>query len=338
MGKGGIVSHKFKFPHIDRVGKVRGLLDYPEDSIIIEEKLDGANGVFWVENGAEDALDRNVQFASRNLLIPNNFADGTPFNLNRQYIIQQMVETGSYPNPAYIYYVEYMQKHTITYRGDTPKAIGIDIRVKEHPFDKEKMGGFLPRKAKEAEFARLGLTVAPLVWGGKASQLYGKDYFEMIPDSAYYNGKAEGIVIKNESRVGELEGHQLRAKVVSEQFKEVNKATFGGYKVDNDDTISFVEQFVTRPRIIKKVVEYNVLNGTKTDMRYMTWLPKLIMQDVLTEEWEALLKLKLFTTDVFKKRTMKMCAAVLNEICIMGDAPYSTEIFINEDQENRIDQ
>lgn len=326
------MAHRYKFPHIDRIGKVRGLLDYASDSIIVEEKLDGANGVFWVEDSEDFLEGSKIQFASRNLLIPNNFADGTPFNEHRRYILQQMADTGSYPNPNYIYYVEYMQKHTIQYRGDIPKAIGIDIRVKEHPFDKDKMGGFLPRKAKEEEFARIGLTTAPLIWEGQAGSLYGKDYFELIPDSAYYNGKAEGIVIKNETRISELGGHQLRAKVVSEIFKEVNKATFGGYRVDNDDTIKFCEEFVTRRRIIKKVLDYNALNSSDTDMRYMTWLPKLIMQDVLTEEWEALLKLKIFTTDTFKKRTMKMCARVLNEIVTLGDKAYANDTFINGEE------
>ena len=66
----------------------------------------------------------------------------------------------------------------------------------------------------------------------------------MIPKSKYYDGWAEGIVIKNYCRKAREGNHQLYAKLVRDEFKEDNKAVFGSVRQTTSDTQKITEEFV----------------------------------------------------------------------------------------------
>ena len=162
-----------KYPKIYNLGSDENIdiLKYGDDLICVEEKVDGGNGSFWL-----DIKEQKVHTGSRN-------RDLTSENDEKTFS-KQRIELSPYVdikkiNPDYVYYIEWMQKHTISYRADTPSFIGLDIRPK-HAANQEGFGLFLGREAKEHEFKRLGIECIPIIWKGKASELKKLDINKVI--------------------------------------------------------------------------------------------------------------------------------------------------------------
>src|SRR3990167_9113252 len=111
-----------KYPDIERLGHDdnREILMYGEDTVVIEEKVDGGNGSFWLEE------DGQVHFSSRNrdLTLEQDTKTFQSFQIQlREHL------NGKELNPDYLYYIEWMQLHTIKYTK-VPPFIGLDIRLK----------------------------------------------------------------------------------------------------------------------------------------------------------------------------------------------------------------
>jgi len=215
-------------------------------------------------------------------------------------------------NPDYIYYIEWMQKHTINYTN-VPEVIGIDIRLKRSA-DSEELGLFLGREAREQEFKRLGIENVPLIWRGKADELKKKEILKLIPKSKYYDGIAEGIVIKNYTRKCGHGNHQLYAKLVRDEFKECNRAIFGGLKIKASDTLKIVDTYATDSRIRKMVLKLINEEGMKLDRTLMKVLPVRIIKDILKEEFDNIFdNYKFIDFKEMKSLVPKKCLRVIDE-------------------------
>ncbi len=309
-----------KYPKIYALGSDENIdiLKYGEDLICCEEKVDGGNGSFWIE--PEDKRFEKLHFGSRNRDLTSDEDEKTFAKQQielREHLMKLADKKGILKgisiNPDYVYYIEWMQKHTINYTN-TPSFIGLDIRPK-HCANQEGFGLFLGRKAKVQEFRRLGIKVVPLVWKGKAGELKKLDIIKVIPKSKYYDGWAEGIVIKNYNRKSTIGNHQLYAKVVRDEFKECNKAVFGNVKNRNSDTKKIIEEFVTDARIRKMVLKHVNEMNMKLEMPLMKYVPTAVIKDVLAEEYSGIFdKYKFIDFKEMKQKVSKLCLRMIRQM------------------------
>lgn len=293
-----------KYPKIERLGsdENREILAFPEDSLVIEEKVDGGNGSFWLEKDG-------IHFGSRNRDLTKE-EDEKAFEKQRLTLQKQL--EGKKLNSDYVYYVEYMALHTIKYTN-APDVIAYDIRLK-HSMDSKGFGLFIGRDLRAQEFERLGIENVPIVWRGKVGDLKKLIVDDLISKSKYYNGKAEGIVIKNYCRKAPAGNHQLYAKLVADEFKENNKAVFGGVRQKNSDTSKIVEQYVTDARIRKKVFQQVKELGASLDLRLMSKVPTAVIKDILLEEFDGIFANYSFIDfSQMKKLVAKNCLRVIRE-------------------------
>jgi hypothetical protein len=293
----------YKYPKIYRLGseEVQEILEYPEDPICVEEKVDGGNGMFWLDDGVLYEGSRN-----RNL---TSDKDEKTFRAQRAFLREALKDKEI--NPEFIYFIEYMSKHTIKYTK-APPVLGLDIRTK-HSAQCEGCGLFISRRQKEQEFNRLGIETVPMVWEGKAKDLKKQEIKDLVPRSKYYDGPAEGIVLKSYNRKSRYGNYQLFAKVVTAEFKEVNKAVFGGVKQEQTQTSKIVEQYLPDARIIKTINKLIQEDGNEKDMTLMKVLPNAVIDDLLKEEIVDISHN--YNTIDFKelrKLTSHLCARVLN--------------------------
>lgn len=299
-----------KYPDIERLGHDdnREILMFPEDMLFIEEKVDGGNGSFWLEE------DGSIHFGSRgrDLTLEN---DTKMFAMYQSWLrehLRKLEEKGIKISSDYIYYIEWMQTHTIKY-GNIPNVIGLDIRLKR-AMNSEEFGLFLGREAREQEFNRLGIENTPLVWKGKVEELKKLAIRDLIPKSKYYDGFAEGIVIKNYTRKAREGNHQLYAKLVRDEFKEDNRAVFGNVKDKNSDTSKIIEQFCTDARIRKAVLKF-IDEGDKLELKLMAKVPSYVIKDILKEEFITIYdSYKFIDFKEMKQKVPKLCLRVISEM------------------------
>lgn len=300
-----------KYPKIERLGSDdnREILLFGEDTIVIEEKVDGGNGSYWIDKkGVLHEGSRNRDLTSE--------TDEKSFIKQRIYLRELLKDKKLHPD--YVYYLEWMQKHTITYTN-SPEIIGLDIRLK-HQANSEGFGMFLGRDVREQEFNRLGIENVPLVWRGKVKDLKKLEIDKIIPQSKYYKGKAEGIVIKNFCRKHPRDNHQLYAKIVTDEFKENNKAVFGGIRQQNTDTSKILDQYFTEARIRKAILKFTKEDGLPLENELMKVLPNYVIKDVLKEEFcEIYESYKFLDFKELRSKVPKICFKILQEEKIKQD-------------------
>lgn len=301
-----------KYPDICRLGDEdnQDILNYNEDTIVIEEKVDGGNGSFWIEEGFIHFGSR-----SRDLTIENDEKIFARQQIQLREHLLNLENEGIKTNPDYIYYIEWMEKHTISYTS-APFIIGLDIRLKRAK-NEEGEGLFIGREAREQEFNRLKIENVPLIWRGTSFELKKLSIRDLIPKSKYYDGFAEGIVIKNYCRKAHSGNHQLYAKLVREEFKEDNKAIFGSIRNPSSETSKIINEFCTDARIRKAILKFTKEDGEKLDLRLMQKVPSYVIKDILKEEFgEIYNKYKFIDFREMKDKVIKICLRIINEMML----------------------
>ena len=298
-----------KYIDIERLGHEdnKDIFFSGEDTLVVEEKVDGGNGCFWEE---EDG----IHFGSRNrdLTVENDTKMFQSLQLLLKEHLHNLSTEDIKLNPDYIYYIEWMAKHTISYTR-APYVIGFDIRMK-HANNVEGCGMFIGRDAREQEFNRLKIENVPCVWRGTVADIKKLNIHELIPKSKYFDGYAEGIVIKNYCRKHPFNNHQIYAKIVREEFKEDNKAVFGSVRSKTSDTSRIIERFFTPARIRKSVLTF-VDAGEPLDLKLMSKVPHYVIKDVLKEEVITIIDgYKFIDFTELKHRVPKQCLEVIKEM------------------------
>jgi len=285
-----------KYPKIKYLGddENKELLENPEDEIIMEEKVDGANTRFMIKNGRIIFGSRNVEIKTGN---EGNFAPLV------QYLTKKL--KGKRIRDGLIVYGEYMTRHSIDYDWDrTPIFLGFDV------YDLE-VNKFLDYDEKVKVFNSLDLPIVPLIKKVKAYEL--KNFSENdVPKSNYYDGKAEGVVFKNYDK-------QVFAKFVTQKFKEVNKEAFGFTKKgSSSDEERFIAVYCTNARIDKMI--FKLLNEGRTlGMELMKFLPQSVYEDIWEENWREISRTNWsLNFRVIKKLVCKRCVNVLKQIIIIN--------------------
>ena len=264
-----------KFDKIYREGKDDINTFAPDEEVYIEEKLDGANFRVW-----RDDKTGKLQFGSRKVdFLPeddenagySNFIEAVEYikSLNTEVFVKGV-----------LYFFEYMKKHTINYDWEhTPKAVLLDALVIDTNM-------YVDSSMIETIANNLGCDRANVIFEGKYKDFDGK-----IPKSVYYDGPAEGYVIKpvikNDVQLRDEHGNIHRAKVVGDKFKEEKTTIFGS----TDDVESkFVEKYCTHGRIKKHINKIEEM-GYKFELKMIGKLTFNIMKDICDEEFKKVVKM-----------------------------------------------
>jgi len=182
-----------KYPKIKRVGSPENKGIFQAGTVVVEEKLDGANFRF----GWDSELDK-LRFGSRNVELTDrdNYGDFEKAVKIVQNIAKEL-------EPDYIYFAEYMIPHTIKYDwSKTPTLVGFDV------YDTNKHI-FLNHEETKEMFKDISIEFVPVIDVRDAAEITPDYLDKVIPKSRYYNGLAEGVVFKNYSQ-------QLFAKLIAE--------------------------------------------------------------------------------------------------------------------------
>ena len=255
-----------KYPKIKHLGstETKGIFDNPNDKIIIQEKIDGANFRFMKKGDKIIYGSRNVKDVTKdNWKIPIDYLDN---KLNPNKLDEDLIYIG-----------EAMKKHSLSYPFDElPEFIGFEVLHKD-------TGMPLNYEIAKEEFENLDLKYAKVLFEGEIKNLSDEDLANFLQESNYRDGAPEGIVIKNYSRLNQY-GRPLFAKKVTKKFKEKNKAVFGEKKVKKGNTELIVEQYATEGRIRKMIYKLVNNQGYNMDRSLMEVLYPRVIEDILKEE------------------------------------------------------
>lgn len=194
-----------KFPSTPRVANApEGLLE--EGHLWLLEKVDGANFRFQLQQSGL------VLFGDRSRVYEDLDAIPAPYkhavrhireNLDRE-ALRSAVDTVE----DVVFFGEAMHHHTISYDWEhTPSFLGFGVWS-------DDAAGFYPFDTVERIFSRLGLEAVNAFEKECRARYFHPDSYT-IPQSNWYDGPAEGVIIWNKR------GH--RAKLLHPEFREVDE-------------------------------------------------------------------------------------------------------------------
>jgi hypothetical protein len=303
------------YPKIFRVGhkENESIFHDDEDIIIIEEKIDGANFRFILNDG-------KIIFGSHRQQIVSDIGAKTNVHKNFIKVIKYIEDTyninktfwDTHLNNKYIFYGEATFKHTLEYNWKTiPLFLGFDI----YDIINEK---FLKNDEKRITFCKMGIVNVPLIIECCAKELTLDE--DIIPISYYapitnINQLAEGVVCKNYNK-------QIFCKYVQEKFKEKNQEVFGLTKKQakqlNDEEL-LVATYCTNARIDKIIFKMIIDKNVILNMSLLGELIKKTYEDIIEENWhEILVSNWTINFKSVRKLVAKRCLEVL-KICIINN-------------------
>lgn len=310
-----------KYEKIYTVGndENKNLFSMPDVEVVIEEKVDGANFRFYINEHGE------IIFGSRSQQLSEDKEHKFAKNFERciKFLQQMLYGKDLSKYHGMVFYGECMVRHTMAYDWEKiPAYLGFDINNESNPNYPKR---FLPYPQVKEIFDELGLSFVPVIKICKVSEI-GQIDDSLVPVSAYpypsgneRQRLAEGIVIKKYSWTqGSEEDVQIMAKYVRAEFKEDNAVTFGSRKgtATEDDTGELVFKYCTNARI-EKIVFKLIDEGEKLDMTMMHKLPKRVLKDITEEHWSDIFESH-WAVDFRKLRQLvpKRCASILNQMIV----------------------
>ncbi|MGM0641500.1 MAG: RNA ligase family protein [Thermotogota bacterium] len=285
----------------------KDIFSYKDDCIYKEEKIDGANFRFLINDG-------KIIFGSRTRQLTSDDGEDGDIDKNFRrcvdYIREQTQDLDLSNHEGYIFYGENCVKHTLSYDWDNiPPFLGFDV------YDM-KNDRYLVFDDVVNCFMALKLPTVPLIEIVKSSDIKLPIKDKDVPVSCYApksnpKQQAEGIVFKNYDK-------QIFAKYVRDEFKEKNAKVFGGKpkynKQDDTNNSEIVFKFCTNQRIEKCIFKL-LDDGNKLEMKLMEKLPKMVYKDIMEEEWRTICFSK-WKVDfkLLNKLFIKRCVAVLKQV------------------------
>lgn len=292
------------------------------DDVVVTEKLDGANFRFSWDDGLVVGT-RNHVYDADDENLPKAFEHAV------EYVQDRLAEADNtwlagFHSGEWILFGEAMHYHSLRYQdvdytnpssgspyfgGDAPNVVLFDI------YD-EDAGEWLPWREVENVVDRSPFTLTDVLAEGDGQELKD-DGALAIPEESMFGGNAEGIVVRRKDGL-------VRAKKVSEDFKEQNAISFNDPSRAQGDAVRFVAAFVTDARIEKeahKLVDEGHYDNLEMSM--MQDLPRRVLVDAVHENaWSELLTSGGFEAewdDDFKaevrSKASKKCARVLKTLC-----------------------
>jgi len=296
-----------RYPSLNYPAEVDGL--GAGDTVYVQEKLDGANFRFMLRDHLDEEYepDRKLVFGSRNVVwkhevdVANAFSDHTETGEGALEYIRDTINVGMMrmfdsENDGIVVYGEAMHPHTLEYQWTEVPRVVI--------YDMWKMGEqtFVHPYALKAKCRSLGLAWSPYV-----DEVPTDHYGEVsVPQSAYRDGKAEGVVLKNPST-------GARAKIVTDEFKEKHDGPSPSLS-NVTDTDVVVDTYVTSARIEKqahKLVDEGQWDELQMEM--MADLPEAVVRDAMDEEAGSIVMENNYEIDTreLRSKASTKCARVL---------------------------
>jgi hypothetical protein len=197
-----------EFPSIPRVENAPPDL-FESGHLWIQEKLDGANFRFRLrESGMLQFGDRSRVYDADEIPEPYQHAvRHVRERLDREALRNSVADVESV-----VFFGEAMHQHAIDYDWErVPSFLGFDVWDSGAGDDAEER--FLPPDAVEQVYDRLGLQSVNAIQKEVRATDFDPDSYE-IPRSDWYDGPAEGVVLRN--KTGQ------RAKLLHPDFREVD--------------------------------------------------------------------------------------------------------------------
>lgn len=192
-----------QFPSIPRVANAPDEL-FQRGHLWLTEKVDGANVRFQVrESGAIRFGDRSHVYDDPNE-IPDPYLHAVRHV--REHLDRNALRAAVDDVESVVFFGEAVHHHTIDYDWErTPSFLGFAVWSAEPE-------SFRPPDAVEGIFEGIGLQPVNVFEREHRAQDFDPDSYE-IPQSAWYDGPAEGVVVQNK--------RGQRAKVLHPDFREV---------------------------------------------------------------------------------------------------------------------
>jgi hypothetical protein len=262
-----------KFPKVPRLGE--GNVLSKGEKVLIQEKMDGANFRFKV---TEDGL----VFGSRNQVFNGDVNDQFEHAVQyvRDHIDLERAVKGT------VVFGEAMHSHTLEYDWDnTPSFLGYGM------WDNHENVWANPRGAT-SYINSINLPTVQTV-GTVDTETFIDRYYdggellreELVPESEYRDGKAEGVVINNFQN-GELH----RAKARTEKLFEKHMETSPSKAKSVGDEVKLVNRYCTPARVEK--IAYKLIDEGKWDklqMEMMEDLAPAVLNDIWEEEYDEII-------------------------------------------------
>lgn len=293
------MAHR-NYGKIHRYGKeeVEGIL---EGTVVVQEKVDGANAQIWMEDGVIHVGSRNRELKA-----------DEGFNGFRQYVEKhEGIRSYLEENPEDRLYGEWLVRHTIAYNETAYKKFYLfDIYSDEHGFFYQPEYVYDVAKIHGIEVVpHLGIFINPTM----------EDILPFVAKSQF-GDRGEGVVLKNldfRNSFGDL----CFAKIVDEAFKEDNGVTFGGNNKFSDTyhEMWVVNKFMTMARIEKIMNKLQPEIDEKLDMKHIPRVTGTAYHDMLTEEiWEIQARCPSVDFDALKRIANKKSKQIYIDI-LRGD-------------------
>ncbi len=239
------MSQFTRYHHVVKLGHVE-VSDILEDTVTIYPKLDGASASVWLDTTGE------VQAGSRNRML-------TLENDNASFLLWVREQKGLRAfllcHPTLILYGEWLVPHSLkTYRETAWRRFWVFDVFDTH--DNE----LYPAEAWEHDFEFQSIDfITPLakISHPTEEQLQGlltKTNTFLIEDGA---GVGEGLVIKRYGTWRNQFGKQQWAKMVRNEFVEMNKKAFGTRETSGakQTEVEIIEHFVTASLVQKELAK-----------------------------------------------------------------------------------
>lgn len=260
--------------------------------VLIEEKIDGSSFGFGLTSNTDGQILMRSKGAQ---IFVNNEGKGTQKMF--QHAVDTVLSLREKLIPGYQYYGEYLQspKHNVLKYNRIPEKhiIIFDIAMDEYQ-------NFLSYEDKKIEANRLGLEIVPLVFQGVIEE--PSALFKLLERESILGGpKIEGIVIKNYSQF-DCAKKFLKAKFVSEAFKEVHGTEFRAANPSKGEFITTLTQSLTTEarwlKALQHLKEAGTLTNTPKDIGNLI----IEVQNDIGKEEEENIKSKLW--DYYKRQIL----------------------------------
>ena len=250
-----------QFPSIPRIANAPDTL-FEGGHLWLLEKVDGANFRFQLQASGL------IRFGDRSRVYDDPAAVPKPYQHAvrqvRERLDRDALRRAVDDVESVVFFGEAMHRHTVEYDWErTPSFLGFDVWSAD-------MGAFHPPGVVMRIFERLGLQPVNAL----KRELPPRDFDPgtyTVPQSAWYDGPAEGVVVRN-TRGG-------RAKLLHPEFREVDETV----PVDGSAT-ELAERYATHRRFEKLVAKFEDRDQSVTfDALY-----ERVLEDVIREEHKQL--------------------------------------------------
>lgn len=152
------------------------------ETVLVEEKLDGANVALWLDAGGA------LQVASR--AGPGGRDRGGQLGRLRAWAAERAVDLRKLLAEGAVLYGEWLYRtHSVPYGRLPDLLVGIDLWSPE--------AGFLPPHGRDERLRAAGLTVPPRAYGGVLGD--ERRALALLGRSAFGSGPAEGVILRRDA-------------------------------------------------------------------------------------------------------------------------------------------